>query len=75
MELVVSEDNQHRLRLGLRLDEILIPYRKCTDLDFSVPEEMGGAQVNDDVIKVEDFGGGQAQWREQRYLPEHSAVR
>ena len=40
VELIVSEDNQNRLRLGSRLDEILIPYRKYTELDFSVPEEM-----------------------------------
>ena len=52
VEFIVSEDNKIRLRLKSRLDEILIPYRKHTELDFSVPEEIGSAEVDDDVLKV-----------------------
>lgn len=57
VDLMLSEGNQNQLRLGSRLDELLIPYRKYTGLDFPVPEEMSCAEVNDDIVKVEDFGG------------------
>ena len=57
IELMLSEGNQSRLRLGSRLDELLISHCKYTGLDFPVPEEMSCAEVNDDILKVEDFGG------------------
>ena len=34
-----------------------------------------GAEVNDDILKVEDSGGDQAQWREERYGVEHLMIK
>jgi len=75
MEIMLSEGNQNRLRLGSRLDELLMPYQNYTGLDSDFPEEMSCAEVNDDILKVEDFRGGQGQWKQERYGPEHSVMK
>ena len=55
IELMLSDDNQNRLSLRSRLDELLIPYCKCIGLDFPIPEETSYAEVNDDILKLEEF--------------------
>ncbi len=65
IDLMLSEGNQNRSRLGSRLDELLIPRLKGTGSDFLYPEEMSCAEVGETVLKVEDFGGGQDQWKEK----------
>ena len=66
IDLILSEGNQNRSRLGSRLDELLIPYLKGTGSGFLYPQEMSCAEMDETILKVEDFGGGQDQWKEKR---------
>ena len=61
IDLMLSEGNRNRSRLGSKLDELLIPGLRGTYSDFLFPKEMSCAETDETVLKLEDFGGGQDQ--------------
>lgn len=66
VDLMLSEGNRNLSRLGSRLDELLIPRLKDTGSEFLYPEKMSCAEVDETILELEDFGGGQDQWNEKR---------
>ncbi len=61
VDLMLSDGNRNRSRLGSRLNELLVPGLKGTGSDLLFPEEMSCAEMDETVLKIEDFGGGQDQ--------------
>ena len=59
IDLMLSEGNRNRSRLGSRLDELLIPGLRGIYSDFLFPKEMSCVEMDETVLKIEDFGGGQ----------------